>query len=124
MRGPLRSLTRQISTLLIEVTFLAVLSNSDPCFQIEIFFPWPDTLHLVDEGFVAVVANGRGTADIQYRRRSTVLPMTALRRERAEIPYTPPARCGLRRMNDRIRIDAVVMIEIGDRSGLAEMLHP
>ena len=27
-------------------------------------------------------------------------------------------------MDDRIRIDIVVMIEIGDRSGLAKMLYP
>src|SRR3569833_3223372 len=46
------------------------------------------------------------------------------RRKRPKISHGPSVRCSLGRMNNRVGIDVIVMIEIRDRSGLAEMLDP
>src|SRR5262249_39668054 len=42
----------------------------------------------------------------------------------AQMPYRPPARQRLRRRDDRLGVDAIVPVEIADRTGLAEMLDP
>src|SRR5215213_11421593 len=47
----------------------------------------------------------------------------AVLRQRLEIADWPARRDRLGSRDDRIRVDAVVAIEIGERSGLAEMLH-
>src|ERR1700680_2940595 len=42
---------------------------------------------------------------------------------RPEIPDRPPGRDRFRRGDDRVRVDAVGAVEVGDRPGLAEMLY-
>ena len=55
--------------------------------------------------------------------RATIAVEVSGLRQRPKVPDRSAGRDGLRRGDDGISVDAVEAVEVGQRSGLAEMLH-